>query len=155
MTSPAQPFLSEAECAELAKLEKAATPGPWSCTPEAEKSDVCIWAPDGSWLANVGNWARLHVISGYDDDHANPRHVEIVETEHHSSAALIAAARNALPRLLQERAALRAALARFVDPEHVLTFEGNMEAHAFFSVDQVNDARALLSGGGAREEGTD
>lgn len=98
--------------ASLEALEKRATPAPWAKTPENEKNDVCLWAPDGRWLANVGNWARCVVHpSGADMVQLVEKspNVELVETEHDANAELLVALRNAYPEL---SAALRAALAK-------------------------------------------
>jgi hypothetical protein len=86
--------LSEAEVAELTRLEKAATPGPWEVM------------PDGRARVNL-----VHVETGPECSAGAGLPVFSVPRKKEGDAELIAAARNALPRLLAERRAFREALA--------------------------------------------
>lgn len=98
--------MSELDTRALRALMEKATPGPWGKTPHEEKNDVCIWKPDGSWLANVGNWARCTIV--VDGELVAPDNIETIEVEHDANAALIVALVNAAPALLDEVDALRA-----------------------------------------------
>lgn len=80
----------------LRALEAAATPGPWTVD-SADPTDVVIRGPyEERWVANVGNWSRqLPEPPPPDTDRA----YQAIEADA-ADAALIAAARNALPALL-------------------------------------------------------
>ena len=86
----------------LRALEAKATPGPWGKTPFEEKNDVCIWSPEGKWLANVGNWGNCQlVVEGENGPDVIPHpELERIETGHDANAELIVAIRNAAPALL-------------------------------------------------------
>ena len=99
----------------LRELEAKATPAPWGKTPFEEKNDVCIWQPDGSWLANVGNWGNCQlIVEGEDgpDIQAHPD-LERIETGHDANAEFIVALRNAAPALLDEIESLREKVERY------------------------------------------
>lgn len=85
--------LTPAEIAELRRLHEAATPGPWENGNEYDGTRSCrITGPDGLDF-KVDYEPQRHFYSQYKD-----------------AADLIVAARNALPRLLDENERLRAAV---------------------------------------------
>lgn len=83
------PDPAQVDVAELRGLLEAATPGPWACNEE----------PEG-WMPHEGRvWA-----TGMPHDLAD----EVADTLDHRDAAFIAAARNALPALLDRLEAAEA-----------------------------------------------
>lgn len=91
--------LSEAEVAELERLEKAATPWPWTYR--------------GTGGLHMDGTTDSWEMQGPHDGTRWPRIARSAAPyrTRNEDPALIAAARNALPRLLAERRALREALA--------------------------------------------
>ena len=92
-------IMTAAEIAELRKLEAAATPGPWGC---ARPDDV-----DGMEECAIAVYTASELAQKEDA----PSCIAAVNDnwgEYQSNAALIAAARNALPRLLATIEALLA-----------------------------------------------
>lgn len=98
--------LTAEDLAKLVELEKAATPGPWLVRPREHDDWGWIRAEDGSLVA-IG---RAGTFAGDYDEHErylrDCRAKGIDPYEH--NAALIAAARNALPALLASAAAAQA-----------------------------------------------
>ena len=86
----------------LRALEAKATPGPWGKTPFEEKNDVCIWSPEGKWLANVGNWGNCQLVVEGENGPDVMEHpdIERIETGHDANAEFMVAIRNAAPALL-------------------------------------------------------
>lgn len=90
----------EGQLAELEAAEKAATPGPWTASPDDDKpeaGDVVVWGPTEDWLLNVGNWARQN-----PDATPEQQAQQFVEMRDEADARFIAAARNTLAALLRE-----------------------------------------------------
>lgn len=82
---------------DLRALDAAATPGPWEVD-ETWPDDVVIYtAEDKRWVVNVGNWSRQ---SAPDTHPADSDYLRNAFEADANDAALIAAARNALPALL-------------------------------------------------------
>lgn len=97
-------YLTDAEAAELERLEKAATPGPWESTP-----------PIGHVTDTRGHvTAFAYSTPSMDGRSLNQRQAD--------QAALIAAARNALPELISR---LRAAEAEVASLNHALQAYGD------------------------------
>lgn len=116
---------------DLEGMEAAASRAPWKASPPEEKADAVLYAHDGSWLANVGNWARC-------DQKYGDVQIEMVETEHAANAALIAAARNALPVLLK--------LARLaIDSRDIWETESHPYLNMVHSLEQMSRAKDWLS----------
>ena len=101
-TDRAEGMSAALDTAEGRRLLEKATPGPWGKTPFEEKNDVCIWSPEGKWLANVGNWGNCQlVVEGENGPDVIPHpELERIETGHDANAELIVAIRNAAPALL-------------------------------------------------------
>lgn len=120
---------------ELERLEKLASKAPWSSSPVDEHKDVVLYAGDGDWVANVGNWARLN-------DATPGVQLETIETEHQANADLIAAARNALPKLI---ALARAALNIENYLENAGSFDDNplAESHIRTFIEQAREVSVL------------
>lgn len=88
--------ITDDEIATLKRLERAATPGPWETAPMETTDNFNVISPDG-----------------YDD----PWYIcqcdsFAADASSENNAALIAAARNALPKLLAEREADKAEIER-------------------------------------------
>lgn len=86
----------------LRSLEAKATPAPWGKTPFEEKNDVCIWRPDGQWLANVGNWGNCQLIVEGENGPDVMEHpdIERIETGHDANAEFMVAIRNSALAML-------------------------------------------------------
>ena len=99
--SPARDAVSDAEAAQWAALADAATEGPW-----VVDSDGSIGAPMAGLVCGEAGHPRL------DCSECGTRvcHINVMPGE--PDAAFIAAARTAVPRLLDEREALRAEVER-------------------------------------------
>lgn len=115
----------------LRALEAKATAAPWGKTPFEEKNDVCIWTPDGQWLANVGNWANCQlIVEGEDGPDVIPHpELERIETGHDANAEFMVAIRNAAPALLdaaEENAKIKDRLKKYED---AVRYPGTDERH--------------------------
>lgn len=118
MTNP----LTAVELDDLERLDKAATPGPWSVWDGPKYvgggADLCIASGDGSddWLANMDH--RFNHFPGCHNHSEAPHPPQVdcpicafsdeVTREQRANADLIAAARTKLPKLLAELRQLRA-----------------------------------------------
>lgn len=98
-------MLTDEERAKLVALEKAATPAPWLVRPREHDDWGWIRAEDGSLVA-IGRGGTF--AGDYDE---RERHLSVCRAmgidPYGHNAALIAAARNALPALLAADAAVR------------------------------------------------
>jgi hypothetical protein len=95
--------LSDEQIAELERLEREATPGPWKARPE-RRHPTSLLSPWGA-----------HMAQFYDGDTTRERLGKRLPMD--ENAALSAAARNALPSLLAEVRASRASPPAPRDPE--------------------------------------
>jgi hypothetical protein len=112
--------LTPEERAELERLHREATPGPWEATDFSEDGGM-VWAA-GERINHERTMNRVAVIERQED------------------ATLIAAARNALPRLLEQIATLEAALGRLSSPSWVVDIREHMDAAADNDEDVIEAA---------------
>ena len=124
---------------ELRRLESQATPGPWaeSWTQDAPDAETAIW----STAPGLSAEDRAIINASWYDGPI----VELTKP----NAAFIAAARNALPALLDEVARLRAALEIYADDGNwARTPARDDDARLWLVVgDGYDVARAALGGG--------
>lgn len=99
--------LTAEDLAKLVELEKAATPGPWLVRPREYDDWGWIRAEDGS-LVVIGRGGTFAGDYDEHEHHLSDCRAKGIDPYGHN-AALIAAARNALPALLASAAAAQAA----------------------------------------------
>jgi hypothetical protein len=91
--------VSDEEIKRLRALYEAATPGPWTSDGEHSPDDVSLWGPEGEFITNVDSPGRV-------------RDVPVAFDLSVPNGALLAAARTAVPALLDALATEREEHAR-------------------------------------------